>query len=541
MTPAPLAERIVSRLQLCASSRVLEPSFGDGSFLLPLIRRFIELHEGTATERLHAVLSQNLYGVEIDPHLHSLALSRIESEFGSLPAHHNLVPSDFFAVEYFSGFFDCVVGNPPYGGTFDPELEDRLDRLYGIWDGHKLKKESYSFFIARSLEWLADGGTLNFITSDTMLTIKTMGGLRRKLMDYGACSVETLPSFSEETNQPTLVLHATRGERSEEVDVDGQRLRRELIELTGNFSWRVHDDMEQYFRGPTLGDFVVATSGMTIGRNELFLRKINNGLVTEPFEFEFFNDPITLEGELERARLHKLSPKLQKKIRTQEREGATRRNVRAVPRSEPLALQLPSDDYRFYNKASSAVVYEPPRWAIFWRDDGDAVLTFKKNGPWYLHGVGGQKYFGREGLTWQLISPRLNMRYLPPGYILDSGAPCLFLRPSVNREELWFVLGWGLTSEATRILKTVINHTRNIQSKDVERLPYPHWVTPDTKAEIVALVERMVTDAQAGSVFDRQSPELRKLDAMFAFPSRLAPGNDEAAATTRRSGPLPVP
>jgi hypothetical protein len=53
----------------------------------------------------------------------------------------------------------------------------------------------------------------------------------------------------------------------------------------------------------------------------------------------------------------------------------------------------------------------------------------------------------------------------------------------------------------------------------VPKRPYPHWVTPDTKAEIIALVERMVADARAGSVFDRQSPELRKLDGMFAFSS----------------------
>ena len=518
MTPVSLAERIVSRLELCASSRVLEPSFGDGSFLVPLIRQLAEFHNGTPTERLHAVLTRNLYGIEIDPQLRSVALAKIESEFGPLPAQHNLVRGDFFCVEYFTGFFDCIVGNPPYGGTFDPNLEDRLDRLYGFWDGHKLKKETYSFFIARSLEWLAEGGTLNFIASDTMLTIKTMSGLRRKLMDYGACAVESLPSFSDETNQPTLVLHAVRGPRSEEVNVDGRRLKRDVIDLTGNFSWQVHDEMEQYFRGPTLGDFVVATSGMTIGRNELFLRQLDGGSVTEPYEFEFYEDPITLDRELERARLHKLSPKLRDRFSEQERQGATRRNLRAVPLTEPRKVQLPHDHYRFYNKATSAIVYEPPRWVVFWRDEGDAVLTFKRNGPWYLHGVGGQKYFGREGLTWQLISPRLNMRYLPAGYILDSGAPCLFLRRGVPHEELWFVLGWSLTSEATRVLKTVINHTRNIQSKDVERLPYPHWVTPETKAEIIALVERMVADAQAGSVFDRQSPELRKLDGMFAFP-----------------------
>ena len=517
MTPAPLANRIVAGLRLTAESRVLEPSFGDGSFLLPLIRRLMELRDGTQSERLEAVLSENLYGVEIDSELRCAALTRIEEEFGPLPERHNLALGDFFVVEFFSGFFDCIVGNPPYGGTFDPDIEDRLDRLYGFWDGHKLKKETYSFFIARALDWLAHDGTLNFITSDTMLTIKTMAGLRRRLIDSAVVVVETLASFSDETSQPTLVLRARRNGGSNEVIVNGNLLTRTAIELTGNFSWGLDDEVARYFQGPTLGDYVIATSGMTIGRNELFLREIVDDAVSEPYQFEYFDDPITLARELERARLHKLSPRLRERFRDQESRGVTRRNIQITALDTPRSVRLPHEDYCLYNKATAGIVYEPPRCAVFWRNEGDAVLTFKRNGPWYLHGVGGQKFFGREGLTWQLISPRLNMRYLPPGYILDSGAPCLFLRPNVSREELWFVLGWCLTDEATRVLKTVINHTRNIQSKDLERMPYPYWVTLEAKIEIVALVERMVNEALAGAVFDRQSPEMQKLGAMFKF------------------------
>ena len=105
------------------------------------------------------------------------------------------------------------------------------------------------------------------------------------------------------------------------------------------------------------------------------------------------------------------------------------------------------------------------------------MYTFKKTGNWYLHGVGGMKYFGREGITWALIAQRLCMRYLPAGYILDSGAPCAFLRPGVEHDELFFILGWSLTDLCNTILKEVLNHTRNIQSKDFERLPYPVWVS----------------------------------------------------------------
>ena len=46
------------------------------------------------------------------------------------------------------------------------------------------------------------------------------------------------------------------------------------IESTPNLSWRVNGFVRQYFTGATVGDTMVATSGMTIGNNELFLRRI---------------------------------------------------------------------------------------------------------------------------------------------------------------------------------------------------------------------------------------------------------------------------
>lgn len=201
-----------------------------------------------------------------------------------------------------------------------------------------------------------------------------------------------------------------------------------------------------------------------------------------------------------------------------ESSGDTRRNLRVVDLPNgPEEILLPHSDYRFYNKSQSGIVYQPPSHAIFWKDDGDAVLTFKKNGNWYLHGVGGRPFFGREGITWQLVSSRLNMRYLPSGFILDSGAPCAFLRDGVAEEELYFILAWTLTDLASAILKSVINHTRNIQSKDVERLPYPFWVTPKDKKKAIALMKSLVENAVAGKTYTRSSEDVKKLDGIFAW------------------------
>jgi hypothetical protein len=450
--------------------------------------------------------------------------------WGPLPQEHRLWHADFFrcfnsARSHIPARFCLpyethitqVVGNPPFGGTLDPQIQDELDADFGFRLGEKVKKESYSFFIIKCVELLPKGGRLTFICSDTFLTIKTMRGLRRYLMSQGNVSVTELPEFSDETNHPMVVLNFLKTGHSDRVQVNGCDVPRHNIELTGNFSWQVKEDDARFFAGLALSDYVVASSGMTIGKNEFFLREIESSRITEPFTFEFFDEPITLEKELRRARLGKIGPRKRAAIIEQESAGATRRNVRITRREKPVELQLPHADYCFYNKATNQIVYAPPTHAIYWKDEGDAVLTFKKNGNWYLHGVGGMPYFKRDGLTWQLIASRLHTRYLPSGYILDSGAPCAFLKPGIPHDELFMILGWTLTSLCNRLLKEVINHTKNIQSKDFERLPYPFWVSSDRKQTVIRHVIALLDAARNGRRYSRNCPELRWLDEQFTY------------------------
>ncbi len=529
MTPEPLARQLLSDLHFRRSDRVLEPSMGDGSFVIPLIESFLPLYTGSTNQRLAEVLGRNVFGVEIDRQLYAKCLARIESRWGPIPEYHNFELGDFFRsslggtsverqLDWQSGptpGFSYIVGNPPFGGTLDPDIQDLLDRKYGFRNGEKIKKETYSFFIVKCLDLLRDNGVLRFICSDTFLTIRTMRGLRRLLMDYGETSIKDLAEFSEETQQPTIVLDFRKNGKAAAVEINGQRIGSDTIELTDNLSWRITPELTGYFQGPRLAQYVVATSGMTVGKNEYFVRRIENEAVSEPYRFEYYEDPVTLKKELARARLGKLSPGKTMEIRRLEAVGATKRNVRIVARKTPKTVKLPHPDYSYYNKATNGIVYAPPSYAIYWKDDGDAVLTFKKNGNWYLHGVGGQRYFKRSGLTWQLIAPRLNVKYLPEGYVLDSGAPCAFLREGIAEDESYFILGWTLTPLCSRILKQVINHTKNIQSKDFERLPYPFWVSSEEKEHVIRTFRGLVRRARHGERFTRASPEVTRAVARF--------------------------
>lgn len=262
----------------------------------------------------------------------------------------------------------------------------------------KIKKETYAFFLLKCLDLLKPDGRLCFICSDTILTIPTMRGLRYHLQEHCDIEIESVPGQFEETTQNLILITLVkRSQKTSHIRVFGDCTRISDVEATPNLSWRVNGEYARYFGGRTLGDIFVASSGMTVGNNSLFLRQITNGMIEEPYEFSYAQEPITLAGEMERARLGKLSDSQRLAIREREQSGDMRRIVQWEQRDIPLAIQIPDKDYRFYNKATSAVIYAEPRWVIFWRDNGEYVYTYKKGGKWYLHGVGGKPYFGREG------------------------------------------------------------------------------------------------------------------------------------------------
>jgi hypothetical protein len=528
LTPRGMASGLTTDLVVGRHDRVLEPGFGDGSFIVPLIKKFLPLHSGTVAERLGRVLTENVFGVELDKTMFRRCLDRIATEIGPIPQTHNLLRSDFLDTLRWpepprDGRFTHVVGNPPFGGSFDPVLEDEYDRLYGSRGGQKIKKETYAFFTVKATELLEDRGELVFLCSDSLLSINTMRGLRDWLLRRGAVIVERIHAFSDETDQDVVILKVQLG-RPTSLRVFGVQLAPAEVALTPNHSWLVTSETAKYFNGPQIGSFMVATGGMTTGKNEHFVRPIRDGRLVEPYEFSLQDRPFSLEAARQRARLGNLPASAERAIRERMAKGEQERFLRLLPRGTPIEVTLPNADYRYYNKATSTLLYAPPTHAIYWRNEGEAVLTYKRTGNWYLRGVGGAKYFGREGITWSLVSSRLWVRWLPPGYILDSGAPAAFLRPGIPEEELFFVLGWTATKAASGLLKGVINHTRNIQGKDFERLPYPYWIESDRKSEIAGRVRSLVDRGIKGEVFSPDHSEIQWLESAFRFSERMATG-----------------
>jgi hypothetical protein len=499
MTPVDLSKKICDTYSFTPNDAVLEPSFGNGSFLLNLLAKFVELYVANGSSDKEAVilaLENNIYGAEIDAELYKNTLESIEKTYGFIPSKHNLVNCDFF--EYIAPKkFTHIIGNPPFGGSINPSLQDALDEKYGVRFGKKIKKETYSFFIVKCVECLVRDGVLDFICSDTFLTINTMAGLRNFLMQTGSSEIKTIGFFSEETSYGMVRLLFRFNRARDCIVYDSNEIKLDQIKSTPNLSWKISTDYSKYFNGKLLSDFVVCSSGMTIGNNELFIRKIEDGSIVEDKKFNFGDRVITLKEETARARLNKLSASQIKKIKLQEKNKETKR-VLVVEDITPTRINIPSNDYKYYNKANSESVYASPQWVIYWKDDGDAVITFKKTGMWYLHGVGGKKFFLKRAITWALRGDNIAARHLPEGYILDSGSPVAVIKAGIKDDEHYFILAWMNTELCSKILKSVINHTKNIQGKDVEKLPYPYWVNEKDKNDVIELIKKMIEEKKNG-------------------------------------------
>ena len=125
---------------------------------------------------------------------------------------------------------------------------------------------------------------------------------------------------------------------------------------------------------------------------------------------------------------------------------------------------------------------------------------------------------------------------MPRGYILDSGAPCAFLREDVEADELFFVLGWVLSDLANRILKTTVNHTRNIQSKDFERMPYPWWVPDRERTRVIASMKAMIEEARRGRRWSWGDAEMRRNSERFQWREGVTEGMRRTRVCRRGPG-----
>jgi hypothetical protein len=200
--------------------RLLEPSFGDGHFLLVAVERLLATYSGEALSPAGAVegLRHAIRAVEVHPetftrtHKKLSALLRgrgISNNEADCLLKHWLIEGDFLLVEL-PGDFTHVIGNPPYvRQELLPAilLNEYRARYATMYD----RADLYIPFIERSLSCLAPKGVLGFICSDRWMKNKYGGPLRELVaLHYHLAAyidmVDTPAFHSDVTAYPAITL-----------------------------------------------------------------------------------------------------------------------------------------------------------------------------------------------------------------------------------------------------------------------------------------------------------------------------------------------
>ena len=172
--------------------RLLEPSFGGGDFLLPVIERLMAAWNGSmSTASIVEDLGDAIRAIEVHGDTFSTTRLRVIRHLESRNvntaeatalADRWLVRGDFL-LEPLDGRFDFVVGNPPYVRQeliAAPLLAEYRRRFQTLYD----RADLYIPFIERSLSLLAEGGSLGFICADRWMKNR-YGAPLRKLVAEG--------------------------------------------------------------------------------------------------------------------------------------------------------------------------------------------------------------------------------------------------------------------------------------------------------------------------------------------------------------------
>ena len=221
--------------------RVLEPSFGDGDFIHPIVDRLLASARKANDVLTAKMLKPALRAVELHRetflnHRKTVAQKLVGQGLSSSDAEDVvsawLIQGDFLLTD-FDHDFTHVVGNPPYirqETIPDVLMQEYRLRFKTIYD----RADIYVPFIEKSLDALGQGGKLSFICADRWMKNRYGQKLREKVSRDFSLSVYVdmvdTPAFhSEVSAYPAITVierskaNATRVFAQPKIDQDSLR------------------------------------------------------------------------------------------------------------------------------------------------------------------------------------------------------------------------------------------------------------------------------------------------------------------------------
>jgi adenine-specific DNA-methyltransferase len=323
-TPAWIVTEILDRIGYNSTDvidkYIFEPACGDGAFLVEIVERYINLcisHHISENEIIDK-LEKYIFAVEIDKIQHQEAIEKLNKIVSSklktkTQLRWNIYNQDFFDFyQNYLGFFDFIVGNPPYIRIHNLNSETRAF-LKSNFVFAKGTIDLYLSFFEAGLNLLNKNGKLGFITPNSFLRNSSYLHFRNyllekqnlvQLIDFN--SLKVFKGFSTYT-AITIFDNANKQDYFEYGELVNRK-----IELVNSFKFN---------------DLECENWSFTNKKNEVFLSELNknnSSLVKNYFDVQYgfatLRDKIFIgkiadcDDELVYFNGHKMEKKLLKKV-----------------------------------------------------------------------------------------------------------------------------------------------------------------------------------------------------------------------------------
>lgn len=169
----------------CINKKILEPSFGEGVFLIEIIITLIKKCKelGYNTFQIKEQIENNIYGIEIDENLYNTTknnINKLLNDFGLINVNVNLYNMN--TLDFNDNIkFDYILGNPPYVRIHN--IDDKTKSKLKKYQFAKGNTDLYIIFFELCINKLNKNGKIGFITPNSFLKNSSQKTFRDYLIE----------------------------------------------------------------------------------------------------------------------------------------------------------------------------------------------------------------------------------------------------------------------------------------------------------------------------------------------------------------------